>query len=404
MTTALPALITWPALTVMVIVVVVRYVWFNATRMEAYLNHTLALLVFSNVLRERAIQDFLAGHGLMSVTTAQQLSLAVVIFAAAEFMGFVAVWADPVRYMERHRNLVHRVMALALAAGFLIAAGPARRAGMTLEEFGGWSSVLAWALLITNLVMLAAQILRMSLAEVRSGLKSRDRLVAMAGVGLGVVIGTTSLNALVLALLDQLGIAETTPLMLQVHGTNIFFEAVAVTALASLPIVMSASGVLAQDGPSRFWRALQPLLNDLEDVVPPTTFRIRSGRRRKTNLDLHQTNVAIRDAILALRPYFREIEPERMAEVARWTSRPRQREGAIWAVYLADALAARAAGDPPNTDEDTAAAVTAVVQQARDLEDETTEMLRLARWWDRAKTSTAEYRRTLTTTTEGATR
>lgn len=390
MTTALPAFITWPALTMMLIVVGARYRWFNSGRLEFYFNNTLATLVLSNLLRENAVQQFFDRHGIMTVTTTQQLSLAVVIFTAAGFMGFVEVWANPERYMEHHTNWRNRGLALVLAVAFLIAGTPARRAGMTLEEYGGWSSVAAWAFLITNLLMLAVQILRMSIAEMRASRKHRDRLVSLAGFGIGVIVGVTSLNALVLALIKQFGWADTTDLMLQIHGTNIFFEAVLVTGLAGLPIAVTMSGRIALDATSRSWRALQPLREDLEAVVPATTFTLHNTKRRKTNLDLHQTNVAIRDAILQLRPYFRTLDPRRVEECQRSSAALLgQRRYAEQALQLSDALAARAAGEPPAEVE---APSLITLKRSADLEDESVEMLRLARWWDCAKESTARNR------------
>ena len=205
MTTALPAWITAPVLLLVALVVGARYLWFNSTRMEHYLNNALALLWLSNLLRENGIEQILDHHGVMSVTTAQQLSLAVAIGAAAEFMGFVAVWADPEKYTTGHRNTLHRGLAAALAVAFMVAATPAREAGQTLEDFGGWSSVAAWAFLIANLVMLAVQIVRMSVTELRRGnLKRRELLVTISGIGLGVAIGGTSINAL-----DRYGSART---------------------------------------------------------------------------------------------------------------------------------------------------------------------------------------------------
>lgn len=403
MTTALPAWFTGPVLLAIAAILAVRYRWFNGTRLESYLNNALAFLFLCNLLRENAIQQLLNRHGIVDVATARILSLAVAILAAAEFLGFVAVWARPEKYMHRHRNALHRGAAWLLAAAFLAAAEPARRAGQTLEEYGGWSSVAAWALLVTNLVVLAAQILRMSITELRKGtLKRRERVVALVGVGLGTAIGLTSLDAVVQAALDQLGVYDATPGLIKIHGTNIFFETVAVAALAAMPLAVSAFGLIAMDGTSRAWRALQPLRTELQAVVPPTTFTLNNPSRRKTTLDLHQTNVAIRDSILLLRPYFRELDPVRVAECQRRHSiRPAHRRYAEQAMQLADALAARAAGDPPAERE---APSVIPLKRSGDLEDEATAMLRLTRWWDCATESAAEHRRELelTRTTSAA--
>ncbi|AQA06986.1 hypothetical protein BVC93_31305 (plasmid) [Mycobacterium sp. MS1601] len=93
MTTSVPAYLTWPLLVFMVIVVITRYAFFRSNQYDTYFNNTLALMVLSNLLRERAIENVLADHGILSITAAQQLSLAVMIFAASEFIGFISLWA-----------------------------------------------------------------------------------------------------------------------------------------------------------------------------------------------------------------------------------------------------------------------------------------------------------------------
>lgn len=384
MTTAAPSWLTWPALVAITIIVLARYRWFNTTRMEVFFNNALATMLVSNLLRESAIQTLLEHHGVMTISTARLLSLAVTILGAGEFIAFVAVWAHPEKYTASYHNLLNRCLSVALAIAFMVAAEPARRAGQTLEDFGGWSSILAWALLITNLVVLAFQILRISITElVRGGLKPRERMVTVAGIGIGLAIGASSINALVTAILGEFGLVDSASILTWIHSRCIFYETVATAAIAAVPLAMAASGALALDGTSRRWRALQPLRRDLAAVVPATTFQIENPRRRKSALELHQTNVAIRDSILLLLPHFRDVEPARVAQFHhRFTiHQGRQRFYAEQALRLADALTARAAGDPPANVE---GARMPVLKRSADLEDEAAELLRLARWWERA--------------------
>ena len=101
--------------------------------------------------------------------------------------------------------------------------------------------------------------------------------------------------------------------------------------------------------------------------------------------------MAIRDAILQLRPYFRDLDPTWLAECnGRIAILPTQRRHAEQALQLADALYARAAGDPPASVEEAAKPIT--LKRSADLEEETAEMLRLARWWNRAKVTAARKR------------
>ncbi len=136
MTATVPAILAWPLLAFMAAVVGLRYVFFNHSQWERYLNHTLAFMLASNLIREQAVQDALASAGIMTVTTAQQISLALMIFTAAEFMGFITMWTQLSDAEARRRQRYHRLAAVVLAAGFFVAATPARNAGQTLEVYG----------------------------------------------------------------------------------------------------------------------------------------------------------------------------------------------------------------------------------------------------------------------------
>lgn len=136
---------------------------------------------------------------------------------------------------------------------------------------------------------------------------------------------------------------------------------------------------LAGDPTSRAWRALQPLREDLAAVVPPTTPICDSPSRRKSTMELHQTDVAIRDSILQLRPYFRDVDPEQMAQCHRSEFiEPDQIPCVKMALQLAEALASRAAGEPPAQ---TPAISLLAMRRLADLEDDTAQMRRLVRWW-----------------------
>lgn len=385
MTTSVPAYLTWPLLVFMAIVVITRYAFFNSSQYETYFNNTLALMVGSNLLRERAIENVLADHNILSVTAAQQLSLAVMIFAAAEFMGFISLWSrlSPEQTHRRHRY--HRAAAAVLAIGFLLAATPARRAGQTLEEFGGWYSVLAWALLTSMFIALAYKLLHMVINELlRPAAKPRERLIAIGGIGLGIAVGSTSIDAVILAALEELNWVHSIDFRLNLHGSNIFWETVGTCALAAVPAFRALFARVGLDATSRHWRQLQPLRASMTEAVPASAFELRTPnpRRQKSSLDLHQTTVQIRDAILQLRGYFHDVDPAHAARYVDQFSVPaRRREPALAALQLANAVHTKAAGAEPVPVD------SSVILKSRstNLEDETAELLRLARWWPQAQ-------------------
>lgn len=385
MTTSVQAYLTWPLLVFMVIVVAIRYLFFNSSQYETYLNHTLALMVASNLLREHAIQTALADHHILSITAAQQLSLAVMIFAAAEFMGFVTLWSALSPELTRRRQRYHRAAAAALATGFLLAATPARRAGKTLEEFGGWYSVAAWALLTSIFIALAYRLLKMSTKELlRPDAKPRERLLAAGGFVIGIAVGSTSVDAVILAALEEFGWVHSVAFRLTLHGSNIFWETVGVSLIAAVPAAKALTARIGLDATSRHWRQLQPLRADMLQAVPAIAFELHtpSTRRQKSPLDLHQTTVQIRDAILQLRAYFHDIDPAQAASyIQRYTIALNQHTAALSALQLANAIQTKAAGAAP------APVDTTVILKSRstNLEQETAELLKLARWWPQAQ-------------------
>ncbi|MGJ6127389.1 hypothetical protein QN239_32945 [Mycolicibacterium sp. Y3] len=388
MTTTVPAYLTWPLLVFMVSVVITRYAFFNSSQYETYFNNTLALMVGSNLLRERAIENLLANHGILSITAAQQLSLAVMIFAAAEFMGFISLWSrlSPDQTRRRHRH--HRAVATLLAIGFVLAATPARRAGRTLEEFGGWYSVLAWALLTSIFIALAYKLLHMVINELlRPAAKPRERLIALGGIAVGVAVGSTSVDAVILAAFEQLGWFHTIDFRLNLHGSNIFWETTAVSALAAVPAARALAARVGLDATSRHWRRLQPLRTTMTQAVPASAFELRNPnpRRQKSSLDLHQTTIQIRDAILQLRAYFHDIPTADADHFMHHFSIPAaRREPALAALQLATAVHAKSVGAQPVPVD------SSVILKSRstNLEDETAELLRLARWWPQALQAT----------------
>lgn len=388
MTTSVPAYLTWPLLVFMTIVVITRYAFFNSSQYETYFNNTLALMVGSNLLRERAIENVLDDHGILSVTAAQQLSLAVMIFAAAEFMGFISLWSRLSPDQTRRRHRYHRGAATILAIGFLLAATPARRAGRTLEEFGGWYSVLAWALLTSIFIALAYKLLHMVINELlRPAAKPRERLIALVGIAVGIAVGSTSVDAVILAALEELGWVHSIEFRLNLHGSNIFWETVAVCALAAVPAARALAARVGLDATSRHWRQLQPLRTSMTQAVPASAFELRTPntRRQKSSLDLHQTTVQIRDAILQLRGYFHDVPAADADQFLHHFSIPAaRREPAVAALQLANAVHTKAAGAEPVPVD------SSVILKSRstNLEDETAELLRLARWWPHAQRAT----------------
>ncbi|MEE3755293.1 DUF6545 domain-containing protein [Mycobacterium intracellulare] len=381
MTTSIPSYITWPLLALMCLMVLMRYMLFNSNPYEGYLNNTVALMVLANFPRERAVEDFLADHHILSVTATQQLSLVLMIFSAAELMGFASLWTQYSPDRARRHQRIYRGTALLLAVGFWIAATPARQAGRTLEEYGGWSEVVSWAFMTAMLLALSARLIYMSITELRHPNAGRlERLICIFVLAIAIAMGVSTGDAVVLSLLEKLGWFHSAGFLIAQHKVNVLGETVSAAFLVSVPAIRAAQAHLGLDSISRRWRRLEPLRAAMIAAVPESSFDLitpESGRQ-KTSLELHQSTVQIRDAMLLLRPYVTSVDDAAFFD--RYKVPAADRVSARQALQLAHAAAARIAGRLPGADID------AVVSRSRTLAEETTELLQIARWWPAAVT------------------
>ncbi|MEZ0351033.1 DUF6545 domain-containing protein [Mycobacterium sp. pR1184] len=384
MTSTVPPVVAWPLILFMVLVVVTRYVGFNTNLFDTYLNNTLAMLLTAQLLREHAVQQQLSDAALITVTTAQQLAAVALIFGSAEFIGFTMMWSGLSGLDIGRRHRYYRCAATLLVIGYLVAATRARVAAKPVEVSGGWDGVLAYVFYSTMFLVLVVQLMRLSVRELaRPGAPYRERVVAALGVILALAIGWVTLESVLLLVFEQLGWSHTGTYRARVHGVYFFWEAVGCTALAAVPCLLAIFARGGLDLVSRQWRKLQPLRNSLRQAVPEITFDLQQddARRAKTTLQLHQTVVEIRDLILQLRPYFRDIPPDRVDEFIAAHSIPSaDRDTAILALQLVHAADTKASGLAPQRLD----AAHIVTSRAKTLEQETRELVQLAKWWPRA--------------------
>ncbi|BBY22047.1 DUF6545 domain-containing protein [Mycobacterium stomatepiae] len=384
MTSTVPPAVAWPLILFMAIVVVSRYVWFNTSLYDTYLNNTLAILLTAQLLREHVVQQLLSDAALITVTTAQQLAAVVLVFGSTEFIGFTMMWSGLSGPDIRRRHRYYRCAAILLVIGYLVAAARARIAAEPVEVCGGWDGVLAYCFYSTMFLVLVVQLMRLSIRELtRRGAPRRERLIAACGVALALAIGWVTLESLLLLVFEQLGWLHTGAYRVKVHGVYFFWEAVGCTALAAVPCLLAIIARGGLDPVSRQWRKLQPLRNSLRQAAPESSFDLQQDgvRRRKTTLQLHQTVVEIRDLILQLRPYARDVSSHQVDEFVAAHSIPStDRDTATLALQLAHAADAKASGLAAQRID----ATHIVTSRATTLEQETRELVQLAKWWPAA--------------------
>ena len=205
MTSTVPGVIAWPVITLMVFVLAARFRWCRTNLYDTYYNNLMAFVLLAQVLRERHVEVLLSRSALMTVTTAQQLGFAAMIFASTEFIGFTMLWTRLSPVETRRAHGYYRLAAVILCVAYLVAATRARVAGQTLEVSGGWDAILAWSFYLTMILVVAARVSWMFACELGKSTCRREFLLAVGGLLLGVVTAAGCMEAVVLAVTDQLG-------------------------------------------------------------------------------------------------------------------------------------------------------------------------------------------------------
>ncbi|OBH15911.1 MAB_1171c family putative transporter [Mycobacterium sp. E3247] len=380
MTATVPGIIAWSVITLMVIVLAARYRWCRSNLYDTYYNNLMAFVLLAQLLREHSVEVLVSRSALMTVTTAQQLGFAAMIFASTEFIGFTMLWTRLSPVETRRAHAYYRLAAVVLCLAYLAAATRARVAGQTLEVSGGWDAILAWSLYLTMIFVVAARVSWMFAAELRKSTRRREFLLAVGGLLLGVVTAVGCSEAVILALTDQLGWTSTLQWRLWFHGFEFFCIAVVVFILGTVPLAAGLLCYLGLDPTSRTWKRLEPLRLSMTTIVPESSFNLDHVHHRfqKTALQLHQTVIEIRDAILQLRPYCPDVPPHELARFLTAFSVPtRDRDAASHAFELAHAARAKIAGAARESPDTAPMART----RSTTLDEEAAQLLRLAKWW-----------------------
>jgi hypothetical protein len=311
------------------------------------------------------------------------------IFACGEFIGFTMLWNRISPEETRRRHRFYRPAAIALSVAFLAVGTRARVAGLPLEVSGGWDAILALSVYLTAVVILVAQLIWMFGSELLKATDNRELLLAAAGIFAVVATAAACLEAMVLAVTDQLGWTHTVGFRLRVHGSEFLWIAAIVYLFGAVPLAVRLHSHLGLDRISRTWRTLQPLRLSMAAAAPESSFDLKHDDRRfqKTTLQLHQTVIEIRDAILRLRHYVRNTAPHELAQfLERYSVPANERGSATNALELAYAAKAKIAGDRPETPD----IALVVSSQSTSLYEEAADLLALAKWWTPALEATEQ--------------
>lgn len=388
----MPGVIAWPLIVFMTLVLVGRYLWFNNNLAERYFNITLTFLLVAQVLREHLVQDMLVRTGHTTLPTVWQLSSSVLGYSFTEFIGFILLWSGMSEADTRRQHRYYRLAGVLLVAGILVCGGRARLDRQPFELMRGWESVAVLSCMTIMLMVLATRVTWNSLRELRNVSTRRERWIALSLLSMGLVGSGVVLHEAFLLIFDLLGWTSTGEYRQQSHAKGLFFAMLAPFIVAAIPLVMKLVASLGLDPISRSWYELQPLRQAMRTVVPESvlSFDDEPGRR-KSQLQLHQTVVEIRDVILRLRPYFRDIACN---DLSRFFDEPKaipacDCAAATAALRLAYAAKAKATGAMPATLAASSAMI--VASRATTLAEEVTELVAVAKWWPAASVAADEF-------------
>ncbi|WP_081396296.1 DUF6545 domain-containing protein [Mycobacterium colombiense] len=387
-----PGIIAWPLIAFMMLVLLGRYRWCNSNLYEKYFNSTLALMLLAQLLREHLVQNSLVRTAFMTLPGTWQLGTAVLSYSYSEFIGFTLLWSGLSEAETRRRHKYYRLAGVLLAVGLLVFGTRARMAGQSLEFATGWDSVTTLTCFIAMPMALVTRIIWNSLRELRIADRRREHLIAISTLAMGLTAVVTALHEAALQISDQLGWTQTDAFRHQFHASTFFYMIFSLFVIAPVPLAMKLRHSLGLDHISRSWRELQPLRQAMRVVVPECVFEPDDDEpgRRKTELQLHQTVVEIRDAILGLRPYFRAISGD---DLLHFLAEPHKvpacdRNAAISALRLAYAARAKTAGVAPEAADVDSTSI--VASRAATLRQEAAELTMLAKWWPAAYAATAK--------------
>ncbi|WP_433682901.1 MAB_1171c family putative transporter [Nocardia sp. CA-119907] len=378
MTSPIPALITWPVLTGLTLVLAGRWWLLRDSFVDRLINRALAAALCENLLRdawfEQSLAWLLPGDDSDVVNIARQLSLGATLLGISNIYGFAKLWAgaDPAQTWRRQRR--YYLVTITATAVILIAGTPARRADQLIDQALGWPAVVVCFAFSLPLGATALLLGRVSVREMRAvgatTWQERALYTAVLGtiVGLGAIAVVYPLGT-VISLMT--GRPSFDPEMHWEAWSGFLLSAVGAPAVVTVPLISTLLTHIGWDRTGRYCRRLQPMWADVTAAAPEIVLEMRRDHNGRADpaVRLHRMTVEIRDSLLHLKRY--SDSPD---DLTATSSDPR-----IYARRIAEAIANKAAGHPPSASRFTLRHQ--IQPGARDLDAELRQLLTLAKAW-----------------------
>ncbi|WP_405183716.1 DUF6545 domain-containing protein [Nocardia sp. NBC_01377] len=286
-----------PLLIFVAVVAVARLTLVHSSTGERHINKLVALATATALLREPAIAARVAPVVPGGAPTLYTVWHALFVLMSALFVGLFLLWD---RGLAQYRKPQRRVVLLACAIGvaLFVVAEPARRAGMSIPEAGGWRYAvycsLTAALLVGFCVCNSRPVLMLRTQT------QKERLVVLFLYV--AACGTTLVSALMAcgAMMRAAGMSNLFTDFAHLNGSCELLLPLLFLGHATLvPSVLRSAAKLARlDPDSRALRRLYPVWRDLTAAVPGVVLELnRIDRRGATTAEhLHRHRVEIMDA------------------------------------------------------------------------------------------------------------
>ena len=352
----LPAWFTVAVLVFLVAVLVIRVPLVRSTRMDRLINNAYVVAVLSALLREPAIArqvDSLVPGGL---PTLFDLWHFLFLLACSLTVGMFLMWN---RGIDGYRRPLRLLVGLSCLLGvvFMALSQPARDAGVSVPEMGGWRYgvyFVAYAGLLTGVSL---YILGSVVKLRKRTTATREALVVaiMFALGLcGAVVMTSMAAGIVL---DAAGVDTFYTHWSRVgasgEGLVLFVLAAAVALTPST--YRALTRLLRVDRSSRRLRQLRPIWRSLTSATPEVVLQLK--RRDRWGFSpaarLHRCRVEILDAAAIVGRYVRPLPDAAEARIVALIADEDEQESMRSVVELAEAArwlseigGTRAAGEP----------------------------------------------------------
>lgn len=353
MTSTLPAAIEWPMMIILLTVALLRALFLHS-RLDQRLTTMLVFWGFCALLRDPHIQDQLAEH-LVDPSVIRQATHMFAMLASAAIIGACALWAAPAErsttglaaawHRPETQPIVYTVV-LTMGLALFPLSAPARAAGQTLEQHGGWQ-LIAYMVVYAAPTIVAISAVAVLLIEAARQTKSA---LAAVGFALAVVACAISLldstTRIINACFLYGGHRNAFTIWRSESNDVLFLPEVTLIALVLTgPLVNRLAERMGLDKSSRQVRRLTPMWNDLSGAVPTVILQQRPDRADEL---AQRMSIEIWDTLIRLRDYLPpRLIPRRTPDLSH--IRERDRVGVTAALAVQEAIEGYRTGTPPES-------------------------------------------------------